>query len=156
MNIAEYYQKHPEGVAPTPAEPENNNGPDKAAKPGRLGNKGLWACAIGLLVLILLSVSCPSSADHKEALGNAARDYFAHQGEAEDEWQQLTSMLSSGVAKMVIDQRLTVKKYLVFSLGRIDIPDQGTKTVSVGVMGHVFTPSEQQLDRAVKGFSGQI
>lgn len=65
-------------------------------------------------------------------------------------------MLSSGVAKIVIDQRLTVKKYLVLSLGRIDIPDQGTKTVSVGVMGHVFTPSEQQLDRAVKGFSGQI
>lgn len=52
----------------------------------------------------------------------------------EDGWELLGSMIASSLAEAVIDNSLSVKNYFLFSVGRIE-----GKTVSIGILGHVFT-----------------
>ena len=61
----------------------------------------------------------------------------------------LGSVIGSGIAEMVIDQKLMVDNYFVCSIGRV-LLDGEEKVVSVGCFNHVFTMPEDKLKEELK------
>lgn len=120
---------------------------------------------IGLLILVALViaavVTCPSKHDHKTALAAVVKEYMDMK-DAEvaaanpdgglsprynhDKFEELSRL---DIMNMGFDQLLEVNDYYVFSVGMMPNP-QGYQRVSVGVFGHVFTPSIEDISRAAK------
>ena len=59
--------------------------------------------------------------------------------------------LGSGIVGYVLDNRLTVRNHFVFSTGVIKDLNGEDQRLSVGVFGHVFTFSKEDLDKALEG-----
>ena len=106
---------------------------------------------IAIIAIALVGVmTCPQKDAHTDALMklvNAALDTELSKHaktEAEMGFAMLGSVIGSGIAEMVIDQKLMVDNYFVCSIGRI-IFDGEEKVVSVGFFNHVFTMPEDKL-----------
>ena len=106
-----------------------------------------------LLIVFALSltcvVTCPDKDAHSEALLKLFNVAFQSElssvkTEENEAWMMLGAALGSGIAEFIIDQHLVVDNYFVCSIGRT-IYDGEEKIVSVGVLNHVFTMSEEDL-----------
>lgn len=106
---------------------------------------------IGLVAV----VTCPQKDAHTDALMklvNVALDTELSKHaktEAEMGFAMLGSVIGSGIAEMVIDQKLMVDNYFVCSIGRV-LLDGEEKVVSVGCFNHVFTMPEDKLKEELK------
>lgn len=64
----------------------------------------------------------------------------------------LLILLGAGaVAGYLLDNRLTVKNYFVFSIGELKDLEGVDQKVSFGLFGHVFTGNKEQLKKAING-----
>ena len=114
---------------------------------------------IALLIILGLGgvavISCPDRQDHKDAImevvSGAINDELQTSDKDVQELSAFFGSLGSGVAGFLLDKRLTVKNYFVFSVGVIKDLEGVDQKVSVGVFGHVFTGDKEQLKQAVKG-----
>ena len=114
---------------------------------------------ITLLIIIGLGavavVSCPDRQDHKDAImeviNGAINDELQGSDAGEQALSALVGSIGSSVAGYLIDNRLTVKNYFVFSVGELNDIDGVDQKVSVGVFGHVFTGNKEQLKDAING-----
>ena len=59
--------------------------------------------------------------------------------------------IGSSVSAWVIEQGLTVENHFVYSVGKFNTGKE-VQTVSVGVFGHVFTFSKEDLDKALESY----
>lgn len=109
---------------------------------------------IFLLVLLAVAavavVTCPDRQAHKDAIMSIVNERIN-----EVMWQDensdlalLGSAIGSSVASYALDNRLTYKNHFVYSTCEINRED-GPWRLSVGVFGHVFTFSKEDLDRAL-------
>lgn len=114
-------------------------------------------CLISLLAIVGIAVlTCPDKAAHKEAIMSVINEKINESvGKETTEGGEgiavLASSLGSGIVGYVLDNRLSVKNHFVFSTGEIKHFDGETERLSVGVFGHVFTFSKEDLDKALEG-----
>lgn len=114
---------------------------------------------ITLLVLLgfgaVAVISCPDRQDHKDAImevvSGAINDELQTSDKDSQEISAFFGSLGSSVAGYLLDNRLTVKNYFVFSIGELKDLEGVEQKVSVGVFGHVFTGGKEQLKKAIKG-----
>ncbi len=111
-----------------------------------------------LLIVFALSlvciVTCPDKDAHSDALMKlfnvAWQTELAEVGINENEGLALFgSALGSGIAEYVIEKQLIVDNYFVCSIGRF-IYEGEENIVSVGVLNHIFTKSEEELLRELE------
>lgn len=58
--------------------------------------------------------------------------------------------LGSGIAGIIVDNRLVVNNHFLWSTGKIRDFDGNYQVASVGVFGHVFTFDKEDLDKAME------
>ncbi len=107
-------------------------------------------------VLLVFAITCPTADDHKEAIKNAIKEAtskeiknFADQAEGLGAFaDMLGAGLVSGIANVALEGFLTVDKYIVFSVGKINY-DGEQRVVSVGALNYVYTFSADDLSEAM-------
>ena len=116
--------------------------------------KALIAIIAVLIVGAAAVVTCPDKQAHKDAIMPVVNEKINDELKTDDEEMQGLSVLfgsiGSGVAGYVIDNRLTIKNHFLWSTGEIQNLDGEMKQVSVGVFGHVFTFSKEDVDKILK------
>ena len=112
---------------------------------------------ISLVVLLCIAgvciVTCPDRHAHKDtlmALVNNKINTEVNKAELGDELSLLGSSLGLKLVGNILDNRLEVKNHFVYSVGILQ-KESGPQTVSVGVLGHVFTASQEKFDAYVDG-----
>ena len=119
--------------------------------------KKLFIAIVVLLAIAGIAVlTCPDKAAHKEAIMSVINEKINESiGKEADEGDEgiavFASSLGSGIIGYVLDNRLSVKNHFVFSTGEIRHLDGETERLSIGVFGHVFTFSKEDLDKALEG-----
>ena len=115
-----------------------------------------------IAIVVLLAVAgiavltCPDKAAHKEAIMSVINEKINESvgkdtAEGDEGIAVFASSLCSGIIGYVLDNRLSVKNHFVFSTGEIRHLDGETERLSIGVFGHVFTFSKEDLDKALEG-----
>lgn len=109
---------------------------------------------ITLLILVGLAavcvVTCPDKQEHKDALMSVVNSKLNQEMNkiSEDEGLALFgSALGSKIIEVVLDNKLEVKNCFVCSIGKIET-SEGINTVSLGILGHVFTTSKEEFSKA--------
>ncbi len=114
---------------------------------------------IAILLVVLAGVgvvTCPDKQAHKDAIMSVINEKINESvskdsSEGDEGIALFASSLGSGIVGYVLDNRLTVKNYFVFSTGELNKLDGTSERLSVGVFGHVFTFSKEDLDKALDG-----
>jgi len=110
---------------------------------------------IFLFVLIALAVvavvTCPDRDAHKDAIMSVLDQKIDEivASESSSELSALGTAIGTSLAEFAVDKRLTVKNYFVFSTGEM-LLDEEPRRLSVGVFGHVFTFSKEDLDKMLE------
>ena len=106
--------------------------------------------AFVILVAIAL-VTCPDKNKHvnvlKDRLGSVLNEQTI--SEKSSDLEVLGMALVNRVLGRVIDNFITVDDYALFSLGRLSLKDHEDIIVSIGIFGHVFTKSKEQMRQAL-------
>ena len=118
--------------------------------------KFLIALAVVIAIAGIAVVTCPDKQAHKDAIMSVINEKINESVSKDstkgDEGIALfASSLGSGIVGYVLDNRLTVKNRFVFSTGELNKLDGTSERLSVGVFGHVFTFSKDDLDKALDG-----
>ena len=97
-------------------------------------------------------VTCPDKDAHKDAIQNVVKEALADEVNttADNGLSGILAGLGSSVSGWIIDKGLTVENHFVYSVGKFS-DGKEPKTVSVGVFGHVFTFSKEDLKNALSG-----
>ena len=138
-----------------PQQPQQPLEPQPVKKGSGCGTKLLITLLILVILLGILAVTCPSRQDHKDAIASSSREWVKEKIESADQMGGLGGLTSvfSGVIEWIsgkgidyaIDEYLDVDNYFVCSVGRIRVGDN-PKTVSLGVLNHVFTFDKGDVD----------
>lgn len=114
---------------------------------------GCLVCIILVAALaVALAATCPDKQQHKKALSSVLSK--AAQKEAATikggKYVSLSeAMFQAGMVEKVFDRFFTYHNYVFFSACKYSLGDKNDY-VSLGVMGHVFTPSEEDLDKVIQ------
>lgn len=105
-----------------------------------------WIITSGgiLALLIILVATCPKSDTHKQKVAESistAINQEAFQKSAEI--GALSAFLVPNMTKYLTDNLLTVKDYVIFSVGKV-YDSEKWHIVSVGVFNHVFTTFSEE------------
>lgn len=98
--------------------------------------KKILIAILAIVVIVgFFIISCPDKNAHVSALKQVVME---NKTEApKDKWEALGNALASSLAENLIDHSVYVKNYFIFSKGVYE-----GKTVSIGLLGHVFTGKE--------------
>ena len=114
---------------------------------------------IFILILVFIAgicvVSCPDKESHSEAIMENVNELIDEEAtkdvtnESEKALALFASSLVSGLSNIVIDSRLTVDNYFLFSVGKVTFEGK-KKVVSLGVLNHVFTDIDDNLKNEIE------
>ena len=100
------------------------------------------------LIIVFISgfcvISCPDKEAHSEAIMENVNELIDEEAtkdvtnDTEKALVLLASSLVSGISNLVIDSRLSVDNYFLFSIGRVTFEGE-SRIVSIGMLNHVFT-----------------
>lgn len=108
---------------------------------------------IVLILIVAVSViTCPSKEMHKDAiqttLKNAiTKDFDSSSNKLADAFLM---NIGSALTDFALDGTLTADNYFVCSVGKIGLTEEKQKVVSVGVFNHVFTISEEEIEKRMQ------
>ena len=107
-----------------------------------------------LVAVILLAgvavLTRPSKDQHIEAIMLVVNEAFNDNlGEDDGTLSGFMMLFGNGFIKSTLDNLLVIQDHYLWNVGYLSSPWNGTKKVSVGVFGHVFTFSEDQLSKAI-------
>ena len=118
--------------------------------------KGLIYTFLVILALACVCVvTCPDKSAHSEALKDILNTVMTEEMNKSVEtdedagWAMLGSMIGTGLGGLMIDNMLKVENYFVCSIGTITYENE-TNIVSVGILNHVFTASEEDVKENAK------
>lgn len=100
-------------------------------------------------------VSCPDKEAHSEAIMENVNELIDEEAtkdvtnESEKALALLALSLVSGISNLVIDSRLSVGNYFLFSIGRVTFEGE-SRIVSIGVLNHVFTDINDNLKKEIE------
>ena len=108
--------------------------------------------AILLVVVIAMAKTVPDKKAHKKAMMEAVKAYV--NDEAEEKYgDNILTNLGKGIVNKTIEvalnSKLEVNNYLIFNTTSVEVDDE-TKTLSLGVFGHVFTFDKEMLRDALE------
>lgn len=107
----------------------------------------------GLVIVAMfvgLVVTCPTPDKHREAVTEEVNRIVERASDSNnDAWGMLGNMIASRLVGVVIDHALHVDNYMVCSVGRVHYKGKD-KTVSFGILNHVFTFDADDIERAMK------
>ena len=112
-----------------------------------------------LLTLIFIGgvcvVTCPDKQAHQDAIMNVVNSKLSEQADEQlgDGFGFLGASIGSSIVNWIINNRLEVKNCFAFSLGQVEDEDGKMQTVSVGVLGHVFTTSKEEFSKTFDEFT---
>lgn len=125
------------------------------------GHKGLLAVVILLLVVAIMALTNPDRRDHSQAISRevtGALTSMADSAVSDDPIAKGFLMIGRAFAGNIVDAAvnnlLRYNNYVVLSVGQIDFQGK-TYTVSVGLLGHVFTMKRDEMVKAVES-NGRI
>ena len=96
-------------------------------------------------------VTCPDKDAHKDAIQNVIKEAINDEmGGSDNGLSGILSSLGSSVSGWVLDSSLSVENYFVCSVGKFT-GGKEPEVVSVGVFGHVFTISKEDIKAALRG-----
>lgn len=111
------------------------------------------------LIIVFISgfcvISCPDKEAHSEAIMENINELIDEEAtkdvtnESEKALALLASSLVSGISNLVIDSRLSVNNYFLFSIGRVTFEGE-SRIVSIGVLNHVFTDINDNLKKEIE------
>ncbi len=150
--------------APVPPVPPGWDNTQPAASPqpsssprrGSSGTKWLVALLIVLVVLGVLVVTVPDREAHRQAIVGTSREWVNEKVEQRgmgDILSEMVKWVSGKGADIAIDQVLHVDNHFVYSTGKLMVGDQ-PKTISLGILGHVFTFGKDDIDRTLRQAMG--
>lgn len=111
--------------------------------------KNYFSFFILVAVVVLAVVTCPDKRDHKDAIMSVINERISEEIGGDDGWAALGATLGTSVSEWVLDKGLYVDNYFVCSIGKFNTGKE-YKRVSVGVFGHVFTFSKDDVDEVLK------
>ena len=131
---------------------------DATAQAGKRRRKrtAKWLAAAAVVFFLLL-ITCPGEEKHRQTVV----DEIAEAAQRENIWQSkdndllgafgetLGNMLVAQFADAVVGQFMRVDNYVIFSVGKIRYGGE-TKTVSFGILGHVFTFDADDIGKAME------
>jgi hypothetical protein len=79
-------------------------------------------------------------------INNAIDNEFSKKATDDDEKAMafLTTTVCSGISEFIIDRKLSVENYFLFSIGKFTF-DGETNIVSFGILNHVFTGLNEDI-----------
>ena len=108
---------------------------------------------MGLVIVAMfvgLVVTCPTPDKHREAVTEEITRIVERASDSNnDAWGMLGTMIVPRLVGVVIDHALHVDNYMVCSVGRVHYKGKD-KTVSFGILNHVFTFDADDIERAMK------
>lgn len=135
-----------------PGEEENADGKDGKRRRRRAVK---WLAAAAVVFFILL-ITCPGEERHRQTVV----DEIVEAAQREVPWQSgddtplgsfsgtIGNLIVSRFADAVVGQFMSVDNYVIFSVGTIRYGGE-TKTISFGILGHVFTFDADDIGKAV-------
>lgn len=136
---------------------------DAAAQPqpaprrkGGSGTKWLVLLLIVLVLMGVLVVTVPDRESHRQAIVGSSREWVNEKVEqrgADDILGEVIKWVSGKGADIAIDQLLQVDNHFVYSTGKLMVGDE-PKTISLGILGHVFTFGKDDIDQVLRQAMG--
>ena len=146
---AETYEPQPQpqryAYAPLP-----NEGKAKKSKAGIIG---IISLLVVMLILCIMVLTKPSKADYIDSITRVTTEYVLDQvgntplGMSESV-SGTVKFATSKAVRTVLEQTLYVEDCLIFNKAKVSVGEH-TFTVGIGIFGHVFTLSKDQLAAAV-------
>ncbi|MGI6223293.1 MAG: GYF domain-containing protein [Prevotella sp.] len=145
----------PTGTPPPP--PHTEAAPQQAQPAPQPERKKPWAAIISIVVvvvlLLILTLTNPDRRDHEDAitrtLTETIDDQARNTGMFEDGFGQIGRMIADRMTSSIVEQLLEYHNYVLFSKSTVTL-DKKSYTVSWGVLGHVFTVSNETLDKQIE------
>ena len=159
-----------QGGAPVPPPPPQVEEPDAGGgnvqaavpetpvrQPDRRRRRAITWLAVAAVAFFVLLMTCPGEERHRQAVVDEIRAAVRTDTLVQDGGDDLLGffggtlgdMIVARFADAVVGQFMRVDNYVLFSVGRIDY-GKGSRVVSVGVLGHVFTFDADELRNVMK------
>ena len=106
-------------------------------------------------IVVAAALTCPDKHAHRIAVNGVIKEVVQEKVSeyAGEGVGNFVTRIVTPATDWIIDQGLTVKNCFLFSVGKFKTSD-GARTVSVGVFGHIFTFSKEDVKDALKDYSG--
>lgn len=144
------------GMQPEPTTPVNGNYM-QAAEPKKKSSRGWIIALVALVVLAVLVISKPSRSSHLDAIDRACYDYLSES--VDSSIVGGIPVMSDGVKNLagsfigeVVEQHFELHDRLLWNVGKFTYGGK-EKTVSVGILGHVFTFDKDDVAQAVRKYA---
>ncbi len=140
----------------TPASASQSQSQPEPKRKGSSGTKWLVALLILLVILGVLVVTVPDREAHRNAIMGSTREWVNEKVEQRDMGDivgEVIKWMSGKGADIAIDQVLQVDNHFVYSVGKLMVGDK-PKTISLGILGHVFTFGKDDIDHALRRAMG--
>ena len=115
--------------------------------------KKLIIFAIVLLVAILMVLTRPSKAAHKEAMMEAVKEFVSDEADSLGLGDNILTDLGKGIVNKTIEKALNMKlemhDYLIFNTTYVKLKGE-EQMLSLGLFGHVFTFDAEMLHQKLE------
>lgn len=115
--------------------------------------KKIIGVIVAAALVVIMLVTCPDASTHKECISQAVNDYATQKideaGGGNFGANLFTTAIASKIIPMLVNSRVTVSNYFLFSVGRANIKGE-QHTVSFGILGHVFTFDKDDIDEIME------
>ena len=145
--------------APAPVPPSWDRPQPAELEPARRKGSGTRWLVLLLIVLVLLGVlvvTVPDREAHRQAIVGSSREWVGEKVEQRgmgDVLGELVKWVSGKGADIAIDQMLQVDNHFICPTGKLMVGEQ-PKTISLGILGHVFTFGKDDIDRVLRQAMG--
>lgn len=144
---AETYAPQPQRYAYAPLPDEGK------AKKSKAGIIAIISLLVVMLILCIMVLTKPSKADYIDTITRVTTEYVLNQVDKtplgmSESVSGTVKFSTSKAVRAVLEQTLYVEDYLIFNKAKVSIGEH-TFTVGIGMFGHVFTLSKEQLEAAV-------
>lgn len=128
--------------------------PDEGkAKKSKAGIIAIISLLVVMLILCIMVLTKPSKADYIDTITRVTTEYVLNQVDKtplgmSESVSGTVKFSTSKAVRTVLEQTLYVEDCLIFNKAKVSIGEH-TFTVGLGMFGHVFTLSKEQLEAAV-------
>lgn len=128
--------------------------PDEGkAKKSKAGIIAIISLLVVMLILCIMVLTKPSKADYIDTITRVTTEYVLNQVDKtplgmSESLSGTVKFSTSKAVRAVLEQTLYVEDCLIFNKAKVSIGEH-TITVGLGMFGHVFTLSKEQLEAAV-------
>ena len=101
------------------------------------------------IVAIIMAITCPNKQAHQETIKATLTNLIEKELSSDDDiigYEFFGSMIAGKLLEVILEEKLTVNNYILFSVGKIQYKDE-VKHISFGILNQVFTFDEDDLQK---------